>query len=305
MLRNKKGVLLTLSVFILLFTAGFFFFNYNGATQGTTSNAQLNQRVQNALAEVSLPTSNNASAINASSASLADFIAYRSNVTLSQANKDLLAGKEQLAWNQSKKITKGQLASILTEMASDKLRDLTDAQRDSAVESLRGFNHSTLPANIDRSTVTLRANGLGRMTPAELTTQLNAIRGSNADSKITQGLIELGISSEIDYYISLLSDADPNFFGGTKGDMTPMQAVLISYAVVTNDTLSDNQTELTTAMQIAENITAQASGGYYPSHIGEKAYGLNGYFYSAPTDLLMTNDSIDKLITEIAIRSNL
>ena len=304
MLRNKKKVLFVLSVFALLCLTGLFLFD-SKISQGTTNSAQFNQRVQNAIAEINLPTSNDANEINAASNSLADFISYRSGVTINQINRDLLASKEQLSRNQSKKITKGQLSSILTQIASDKLRDLTDTQRDNAVESLRGFNHSSLPANNDRSTVTLRANGKGRMTPAELTNQLNAIRGSNVDSKINQSLIELAISSEIDSIIGVLSNADPNFFDNTKGDMTPMQALLVSYAVVTDDGLTDNQTGLIAAMQNAETITAQVSGGTYPSHIGHKAFGLNGYFYSTPTNLLMDDDSVNKLITEIAIRSNL
>lgn len=304
MLQNNKRVFFTLSVFALLCLTGLFVFN-SQVSQGTTNNAQFNQRVQNAITEINLPTGNDANAINAASNSLADFIFYRSGVTISQSNKELLADKEQLARNQSKKITKGQLASILAQIASDKLRDLTDVQRDNVVESLRGFNHPTLPANIDRSTVTLRANGKGRMTPAELTTQLNNMRGSNVDSKINQTLIELAISSEIDYIVGVLSNADSNFFDNTKRDMTPMQAVLVSYAVVTNDGLTDNQTGLVAAMQNAENMTAQVSGGQYPSHTGHKAFGLNGYFYSTPTNLLMDDASVNKLITEIAIKSNL
>jgi len=273
-------------------------------TKGFTPNAALNLRVQEAITEIDLPSSGNLAEITASSNTIASFMQYRSGVSMSQSNKDLLRDKENLAWSQNKRISKGILASILSEMASDTLRGLTDSERDSAIEALRGYNHTNLPSVVDRSTATLRANGTGRMTPTELSNQINAIRGTNVDTKINQGLIELGISNEIDYYIELLSEADSSFFDNTKGDMTPMQAVLISYAVVTNDTLSDNQASLTTVMSDWETHMAQEIGSY-PSHVGEKAFGLNGYFYSTPTDLLMTEGAIGRLIRAIAVRGNL
>ena len=103
------------------------------------------------------------------------------------------------------------------------------------------------------------------------------------------------ISERVDY----LSEADPDFFGGTKGNMTPMQAMLLTYSVVSDDMLVGNQTELQQKETEVQQLASSFGTEPYPSAQGHKAYGVNGYVYSSPTNLLLDDSTTSKILNLI------
>lgn len=304
--RKKSYAFLITSLFVI--SVVIFTLTWKIPTYGTTNEEQSKQLIRDALSEINLAKTNDTTAIITASDNLTNFIYYRAGVQLSESNKLALRNSEQTARTQAKRITKDDLAQILADIALTKLSNLTDSQLSNATETLRGFDAPDLPASFQssRGWVSLRSSGAGTMTPTEFTNQANSIRGSNANSRVGSSLVTNSIASEISKKVDVIRDASPDFFDNTKSDMTPMQAVLISYAVVADDNLAENQSQLTQNMQaLCQKITQINNGQLYPSPQGHRAYGPNGYIYSSPTDLLMDEAAVNSLIAKIQERSGL
>jgi hypothetical protein len=297
--------------------SGIFFWKAD-STSGTTTTEEYRQTLRNALTEINLPKDNNAAIISASSDNLANFIYYRSGIQLSQANKNLLVDNEQKSWAQSKKITQTQLAQILTEVAFDKLVTLSDSDLAGMAETLRGFNtaaYSSAYPNA-REFVRLRANGEGIMEPAYFVSEVKAVRDAEIAKRnrpysspdlglrMSRAALHERISSEIAERVAELKDADTTFSDTTPSDLTPAEAMLLTYSIVTNDFLMGNQSELQQLMAGKQQLVANY-GGQFPSPQGYNAYGVNGYIYSSPADLLLDDATTAQVLNLIKIRSDL
>lgn len=314
MFKNKNKSIVSLSILILL-VGGILIWKIN-TTSGETDKEVFNQEIRNALAELNFPNGNNndAPTVSAASANFANFISYRSGVQLNQSNKDLLSQSEQSAWSQSKRITTNQLAQILTDVSIEKLVILTDSDINNMSETLRGFNPpGGLPQDYQdvRGLVKPRSNGEGTMNPSEFIAQLKSTRntftdqsiinqsGREREMRLTRTALYNRLINEISKRTDFLTDADPNFFGQTKGEMTPMQAMLVTYSVVADDRVAGNQVDLQQKMSNLQQVASQFGQEPYPNSQGYKAYGVNGYIYSSPTDILLDNAGITRILTLI------
>ena len=274
-------------------------------THSTSVDAEFNSEVRSALSEIAFPAGADAAAVDTAAANLAYFFSYRAGVLVSDANEQRIRSAEQIAQT-GKRISKSDLVSVLTDIASDKLRNLTDAQRDHAVETLRGFDHAGLPQSFrkGRDHVSIRASGEGRMTAAELASRLDSVRGESAESKLVRSLINNSIALEVESICGTLADADPGFFGDSKCDMTALQALLVAYAVVTDDLLAGNQAQLTEKMQRIRQAISDRYDINYPGPDGHSAYGVNGYIFSTPADLFLDEGTMAALISRIEEKLN-
>ncbi|MFN6962869.1 MAG: hypothetical protein ACK4S4_03795 [Pyrinomonadaceae bacterium] len=268
---------------------------------GATPDQAFKQQIRNGLAEVGLPTSNNLSQISAATNNLADFVYYRSGVQISNSNKSLLGTVEQSFWADSKRIAVSQLSEILTDVIVERIPQLTDTQIASATETLRGFNAPGLPTGFQqgRSNVKLRANGEGTLYATDFQSEVTSIRNGGVD-KAEYSAIANRVALEVERKVNLLSSASPEYFGNAKSGLTPMQALLITYSVATDDPLAYNQTGLQSRMQSLQQGISHATGQQYPSPSGNKAYGENGYLFSTPVSLVLNDSSITRVLNRIS-----
>lgn len=304
MLNRNKGMIIALCLFTSLLVAGFV---ARGTlnTHSASVDAEFNSEVRSALSEIAFPAGGNASAVDTAAANPTYFFSYRAGVLVSDTNEQRISSAEQIAQT-GRRISKSDLVSILSDIASDKLRNLTDSQRDHVVETLRGFDHADLPQSFrnGRDHVSIRASGEGRMTAEELAARLDSVRGENADSKLVRSLINNSIALEVESICSTLADADPGFFGDSKCDMTVLQALLVAYAVVTDDLLAGNQAQLTEKMQRIRQSISDRYAVTYPGPEGHAAYGVNGYIFSSPADLFLDDGTMAALISRIEEKLN-
>lgn len=304
-MKNRKWLILSL-VISVLFLSGVLFWKGNIAS-GTTNREEFCQQVRNSLAEISLPTSGDPSAISSATENLAEFVYYRSGVQLSQNNKELLKELEQKSWAQSKQITSAQLSQILSVVALERLANASDEEINRAVESLRGFNASDLPEGFrrGRDSVKLRANGEGTMSIEEFTDRLNSIRNSHFDDNLLATAVANRVSLEVERRIKILSGALPETFGNASESITPMQAVLIAYSIVTDDPLAYNRAGLQQRMQNLQQGISAVTGQNYSNPQGQRAYGANGYIYSSPADLILDDVTVAKILNLIKEESGI
>lgn len=299
-MQSKKGLFAALTIAASLLLV-YVFLPGGSGTRTAARDAGFKQEVRNALNEIALPSAGDGSDWASAAENLGSFVSYRAGVLLSDVRRDELATAETLSASGGKRISRDDLADILASLAIRRLSSLSDEEIESAVEALRGFTHPDLPDSFRRGRefVSLRANGKGRMRAAELKQQIEAIRGPAAQSKLTRSLVRNAIALEIDAVCEVITDAEPEFFGGSKCDMTPIQAFLVTYAVVTDDLLAGNRAEIADKMRKIEESASSVSGGSYPAANGFKPYGRNGYIFSTPADILLDADGLNKLIEKL------
>ena len=110
------------------------------------------------------------------------------------------------------------------------------------------------------------------------------------------------ISLEIERTINALADASPEYFGTAKSKLTPLQAILITYAIVADDHLGYNQVGLNQRMQTMQQRISQAIGEPYPA--GQRAYGDNGYITPMPVSVALNDATVSRILNLIEERGS-
>lgn len=98
--------------------------------------------------------------------------------------------------------------------------------------------------------------------------------------------------------MSLYEEALPGDWNRTMG-LTPVQAFLISYSVVTDDWLYHSASGLTQMMQGMEAAIHQNYPGVQTSCLNRKAYGYMGYLYSTHAPYLFSETVQKRLIDRL------
>ncbi len=296
-----------LAIVALWSVAGLAFWNSN-STSGATNQDAYRLQVQNGLAQLNLPTSNNADAISAANENLSAFIYNRSGVQLTQSAKNFIKDTEERSWSQSRRITPTQLSQILADAAMERLSNSTEAEVNQAAETLRGFNAFDLPEAFvqGRNMVKLRASGEGTMTTASFISDVNSFRNSGvAYNKIVVGTINNRASLEVERRVKLLAQAAPESYGIINEGVTPMQAILIAYSIAADDPLAYNEAGLEQRMQTVRQGISQKTGQTYSNPQGHRAFGTNGYLYSSPVDLLLNETTMNRILNSFKERSGI
>ena len=304
MLGFKRNLIFICGV---LFVAVLIFSAVNWQTNqahAQNNNEEYHQSIRNALAEINFPATNNSPEINAVAENLSDFMNYRAGVQLSEENKNLLRELEQKSWNQSKKINRGTLTGILTDLAVEKISNATDEDINYAAEKLGGFDAPDLPESFKRGnrTVMLRASGLGSIDKSEFIEQAKILRDTVKSNKIARSFVVSAIDREIQQRIMLLAKASPKDFNSIT-DLTPTQAVLMTYVIVTDDTPAHNRKELQKKMEDMQTGISRVINQPYPSPQTHSAYGVNGYLFSTPVNLLLDDAAFTKILNGIKEKS--
>lgn len=242
----------------------------------------------------------------ASVESAARFIFNRSGVRLSEATKHRLAEMEtRTLGGATRAVTPHELSQNLAAVLMERVSRMTEADMEQAAATLRGFYAPDLPeAYRHRSNVRLRASHAIRYKPEQFVAQLKAIQRADAPTRqvfqaAANGFAETHVRSRIDF----LRAALPEQFGAVAQGLTPVQAFVITYSVVADDLLADSTPNLRKRMKALQERIARNGQGHYPSPDGHFAYGVNGYLYSTPLDLVLDEQTLNDLLNRIEERS--
>jgi hypothetical protein len=245
--------------------------------------------------------------VRAATNSVAQFIFSRSGVRLGGPAKDRLAELEaQTIVGARHRLTGDELSDVLSGVAQERIAALSDAQISHAAEVLRGFDAPDLPDSFrrGRAKVKLRASKAGGLSPEQFVAQAKALRGADDASRaIFKGALRTAIGQEINDRLTYLHEANPDLFSPANDGLTPTQALLITYAVASDDQLADSAAHLRQRMSSIQANIAQLTGQSYPGPEGHLAYGPNGYVFSTPLDLVFDEQTVALLLERIAERS--
>jgi hypothetical protein len=247
--------------------------------------------------------------VRASVESATQFMRKRSGVDLRGQTKTRLADMESSASaGMSRRITPDELSEIIATTTLERLSTASDEEINRAAETLKGFDAPDLPDSFrrGRANVRLRANRWGvDPTPEQFVSQVEAIRDADPTIKsaILKPMATRAASSEIQRRAKYLSESVPEQFGSATTGLTPLQAILIAYSTLSDDPLTDSNSNLRKRMEYIQGIVTKQTGQPYPSPAGHLAYGPNGYIYSTPLDIIFDEQTVNLLLDHIAERS--
>lgn len=255
-------------------------------------------------------TGDNEANVRASIESAAHFMRNRSGVDLRGQIKTRLAEMEAATLEgATRRITPDELSEIIAITALDRISTASDDEIGHAAEIMRGFDAPDLPESFRRSRehIRLRSHLEGSLAPEEFVAQVKAIRDANPILKwaVLKPMAVHSASVEVNARLRTLSEAVPDQFSSPNLGLTPLQAVIVTYSVVSEDNLTYSATNLRKRMQSLCDAISQKNGRPYADPSGHLAYGPNGYFVSTPTDLVFDERTVNLLLDHIAERSRI
>ena len=244
--------------------------------------------------------------VRAAVSSLDHFIYSRSGVRLGgQAKAKLAELEERTLSGEYHLLTTDQVADAISGVAIARISTLKDEQIEYAAECLRGFDAPDLPESFrqGRDKVRLRASIAGRLTPGQFADQVKAMREADGVTRaIFLGATKNAVAGEIKGRKQYLGEALPEKFGPPEAGMTPLQAVLITYSVASDDLLSDSEGGLRERMRSIHDSITRRKGVSFPNPDGHFAYGPNGYVFSTPLDLVLDEQTLGALLDRLGER---
>lgn len=215
----------------------------------------------------------------ASVESISKFVHERSGLELSEKVKEKLGSLEYRALSREiSLIGIEKLCDVLTETAMERLSYASDTEIDQAATILsRGSGY-----------LIMRANGAGYFQTSELISHAKVARElirQNSDS--IRSTIKSEIMAELNNRIIVYSEALPSQFGEAHiNGLTPVQASLLIYSIVTDDSMADSQ------LNVKGQVQDQA--GNLRAYL--YAYGVDGYVFATPVDLILDEATITKVL---------
>lgn len=227
--------------------------------------------------------------------SATNFIRQRSGLEVSENVKERLASleTEHLAGNRSA-ISPANLVDALTDTAVERLSKISSAEVDQAAAVLSQKDGEII----------LRSNGRGHTSSAEFVKQAKLARemSRQGDSRFRDA-IHKEIEGVVTERVKTYSQALPEQFGEAETNgVTPLQAVLITYSVVSDDLLAGSKDTLKN--KVEKTSRAQKNLGLVqPDSKSTKAYGKNGTIFAAPVDLVLDEATMTKLLDRVEERT--
>lgn len=237
--------------------------------------------------EIKYPRSQNAEKIREAVISLSDFIRARSGFEISTEWQAKIAELEQKrATGAINSISTDDLSNILAEVGIRRIERMTDEE----IEQIAGIMRE------GRDYIALRADGRGSVERNLFIKEFRDARAkAGKNSKQLKNELLSFIKSEINNRVSVYSRALPEQFGKSQSaGLPPIQAVLLTYSVISDDWLQYSQNNL----EKTEQDFMEKSGGT-SRNVQVKAFGEKGSRFSSPLNILLDQQAINDLVTSI------
>jgi hypothetical protein len=217
------------------------------------------------------------------------FIDERSGLKMSAQTRERLTDMESRALRgESLRVGLDTLTDALAETALERISILTDQEIEDARKTFLA----------DGQTIHTRAGGGSLLAPERFVEQAKAFRvEAQQKEKLLRDGIRRFIAAEVASRAALLGEALPQDFGrASENGLTPLQAVVFTYSVASDDQLNGSQAELQEAVsQINQTKGRDAGKGLG----AEKAYGVNGRIFATPLNLLFNQKTFNSLLDRI------
>jgi hypothetical protein len=274
-------------------------------TNQNTSKIDYINRVSQGLAEAQLTSSNLSPTIRVNS--MANLMELRSGVSISSTVRDQLTSMETAAINGKQPlISFDKFVDALTNTVLEQASKLTEQDINQVITTARGFNADAMPDKLKNQDIGIFPGYYVQVSDKEAFKQLKAASDPNAQVFV-KPIVEGKIKEQARMLLGDFAKASPSNFGQNwdstnnkplKG-LTPTQAMLITYSLVSGDSFADTTSSLAGAMQKKHDALASKYGSY-PSASGHSAYGANGYLFSSPFALFFNEQNQLNLLNKFS-----
>lgn len=233
---------------------------------------------------------------------IADFLYRRSGLRLSAEIKTRLAALEDRALDgASARLSLPELAEAASQTLLERIGKLTDAEIARAAQSFRTANWEGREAAVSLRVNQIHGDG---MTPEEFIRHARLLRDSTSGGgNWVSELSREGILHELEWRLGVFKKAVPEQWARAASEgVTPIQAFLLVYSAASSDLLV-GQRSLRLAMQAVERELKRREESA-PDSEGRFAYGANGYLYSTPLDLILSETNLARLLDRFDARSS-
>lgn len=276
---------------------------------------RLNARIRDGVGrEVKLARDGSPAQIRAAVDSVTKFIERRSGVVISEATKDRLAAlEESVQSGGGRRLTVAAFSTALSATVLERLSSLTDEDIAHVDDTLRGFNAPDLPKNYSRAFQLPQGYVSIGIPPEKTMARLKAVRDqlNTSAGEPFAGVFAQTVQYHVRGKAHNLADAVPEQFGNlwdvandresdaADAGFTPLQAFLVTYSLLSNDPLDYSQDNLVRKMNIRRESRTEDPGHPFPSPDGHRAYGVNGYLFSSPLDLMFDEQTVNRLLDRV------
>lgn len=217
----------------------------------------------------------------------ARFISGRSGFGMSEETKKRLIKVEQRTLTGgAPRLTAESLAAVLTTATVEQVLLLTDEKI------------AQMALTEGRQGISLSANGDMSLTPEQFTIQVKILRGQLASDNIAaREAVQAAFEKEVQTRISALSDAAPEQFGRSAEGLTPLQAVVIAYSVVVDDSLGGSQEDLGKTIEVRPAAAAKAKKIRETGRT-VNAFGPKGLIFTSPTSFIFNRRMVNDLMNQ-------
>jgi hypothetical protein len=253
-------------------------------------------------------------------ASVRTFIRGRSGLDMGDEVENRLVNMEAITLSaHARRISPDELTDLMTQTLLERVRRLKDEEITRAATILGCEDCAQTGAIPESASVMPRASGEGTI-KAQIA--IDAIKRVRDHAFITSAILPMvslartGMEREIKRRLIAFSYSLPDQWGRVDSEgMTPLQAYLIAYAVAADDHLWYSQANLRSVMVRSEQLKLaeggkSADGNHsavsVESRLSQRtAFGVNGYIFASPLDLILDKETTTRLLDQIEERSRL
>lgn len=178
-------------------------------------------------------------------------------------------------------VTAADLSGFLTEIAIERVAAMSDAEIEATLNRMRGLRTEQTPnGTLPEGQILLRPWG-PTSSLEKARTYLRKAKSPSERAFVTD-FARLAITNEVENRIKLFEAAQPEVWSAKR--ITPTQAAILTYSVLSGDQFILNSDELDQQMRGLQRRYAEKQN-LAISIEGRPPYGVNGVLYSSPLNL--------------------
>ena len=240
--------------------------------------------------------------------SVASFIQRRSGTSISGSVKSRLSSLQSQVQNGTRrKLTVSDFSRVLTEVLLEDVEALTDADIAYIANSMRTVPVWDAPSDV---VTMLRETGGIVLPPNEFVPYAKAFRDeSTAEAIVWRNSSTDRMQQEVKTRLQWYGEVLPSWQGAITSGVTPSQAILVAYSIVSDDPMVGSDADLRQTMQNVHNFLSQEYASK-PSFAELQAasqsalqtrppYGTTGYLFSSPLIFFFDEATVSRLLQRI------
>jgi len=244
------------------------------------------------------PLASSATGVSAATTGIVNFINYRSGVSINSETVSLLNERETKFQNHEfTGYTRSELKTMINAVWSDIFASICTSGicSGSLTSAYLGTKWRVYP---DAQTGVVQPRNSMMVYSSNWPTFTNDYKNNtaNTDGGYARSETQTQLNSQIDGLLDIYKEAVSSW---NVTVYSPQQAFMLTYAVILDEHLGGNASDLAATIQASEDWL-YTNKNVARSSSGRKAFGANGYLYASPADVLFSATVQNNVLSKLA-----